>query len=122
MNLAAIGNDDVLRVRCKREPGQHIARRSGFLIVALHGILQPLLFAGRKIPDTQTGFRILARTEHELASIGRDYGTERRARRTRDHVFVTADPVTTDDLPDRKTRVVSEVAGPPRIVEVFPIR
>ena len=45
MNLAAPGGDDFLAVGREGVAGEEVAREERFLVVALHGIFQPVLFA-----------------------------------------------------------------------------
>ena len=49
---------------------QHIVYGETFLIVALHGQSEPALFERFQIADAQAGLRVVARGEHEPASVG----------------------------------------------------
>jgi len=81
VNLPTVGDDDVLGIGPERVAGQRVGRGGGLLVVALHGVLEPLLFASGEGAKTRAGLGVLARAEDQLRAIGRDDGAEGRAGR-----------------------------------------
>ena len=117
-DLAAVRDDDRRPVGDEGVAGQEVQRRPRLLLVALHGVGQPLLVARLQVALAQSRVGVVAGGVDEPAAVGRDRRAHRRPVSGGHEVVDAGLAVVPVELVARQGGVVLPVAGAAGVPDV----
>ena len=120
-DAAPVRNDDLGRVGRERHPGQHVAPRHRFLVVALDGVGEPAFVPGRQLAQPQPRPILVPGAVDQPGPVGRDRRAERRAVARGPDVLLPGLPVVDAELVLRQDGVVLPQPLPLREPDVPPV-
>src|SRR6266700_2197077 len=121
LDLAILVVDDFFTAGEEGVAWKNVAGKERFLVVAGDWILDPAIFAGIQVAQTQAGFRFVASDVENLLAVGREHRAKRTLDLVDEVIFVASLAVPTGDVPSGKLLVVSQGAELGGVVKIFSI-
>ena len=117
-DLPAVGDHERLRVGGEGGARHQVARETGFLVVALHRVDEPLLVPRGEVPQPQSRLGVVARGIHQPFAIRGQHRTHRAPVQIGLRKHLPRLTVVDRELPQRKVQVVAEAPAVARIPHV----
>jgi hypothetical protein len=117
-DLAAVGDHERFRVGGEGRSRHEVARETGFLVVALHRVDEPLLVTRGEVPQPQPGLGVVARRVDQPPPVRGERRTHPAAVQIGLREHLSRLTVVDRELPQRKAQVVAEAPAMTRVPQI----